>query len=115
MSLLNEQAIFLQDVAKVIAFCPTIGFIVTGGELFRTPEMQEYYFKNKLSKTQKGQHPKRLAVDLNFFRMVDGKAVPIIVASDLKEIGDFWMALDPKNDCGIRWGWDTYHFERKSS
>jgi hypothetical protein len=115
MSIISEQAVFLQDVARLLPYCASIGFIVTLGEGYRTPEHQLEYFKKKLSKTKIGQHTKRLAIDFNFFRMEENKIVPVTDAKRLSDIGKFWKSLDPKNDCGILWGWDTYHFERKSA
>jgi hypothetical protein len=38
-----EQASFLQDVIELIAFSYGKGYVVTGGELFRTTEQQQIY------------------------------------------------------------------------
>lgn len=114
MSQVSEQAVFLQDVARVIQYSASIGFILTLGEGYRTPEHQLEAFKAGFSKTKTGQHTKRLAIDFNFFRIENDKLVQITDAKRLSDIGKFWQSLDPKNDCGILWGWDTYHFERKS-
>jgi len=40
VSLVAEQAAFLLDVAKLINKATELGFVVTGGELARTPEQQ---------------------------------------------------------------------------
>jgi hypothetical protein len=40
MSLSTEQAAFLLDACKLIQFATDQGFMVTGGELARTPEQQ---------------------------------------------------------------------------
>ena len=45
MSQSDEQWEFLQDVGKLIAFAKEKGFKLTGGELWRTPEMQKIYLK----------------------------------------------------------------------
>lgn len=113
MSLVNEQAIFLQDVCKLISYACSLGFTVTGGELFRTPEQQEIYMKSGKSKNRNSQHLNRCAIDLNFIKMIDGKMTQIESVVNLKLIGDYWNSLDKKNACGIIWGWDTNHFERK--
>lgn len=39
----------------------------TGGELWRSPEQQEIYFKTGRSKTMNSNHLRRCATDLNFF------------------------------------------------
>jgi hypothetical protein len=48
-----------------------MGFVVTAGELYRSPEQQEIYHQDRRSKTMDSLHLKRLAIDLNFFK--DGK------------------------------------------
>lgn len=68
MSLVQEQAAFLLDTGKLIAYATEQGFVVTGGELWRTPEQQQVYVKTGRSKTMKSNHLRRLAIDLNFFR-----------------------------------------------
>jgi hypothetical protein len=51
MSLSQEQAAFLLDACKLITYATEQGFVVTGGELARTPEQQAIYFKTGRSKT----------------------------------------------------------------
>jgi hypothetical protein len=110
MSLNTEQAAFLLDVCKLIQYATEQGFMVTGGELTRTLEQQEFYVKTGRSKTMNSMHLKRCAIDLNFFK--DGK---IIWSKDtISPLGQFWKSLHPKN----RWGGefsnlvDCPHFER---
>jgi len=110
MSLSDEQAQFLLDACKLIEYATERGWTVTGGELFRTQEQQEIYFKQGKSKTMQSNHLRRLAIDLNFLR--DGK--PVWDKAALSELGSFWESLYPKN----RWGGnfkslpDVPHFER---
>lgn len=111
MSLVNEQAAFLDDVCKLLAKAKELGFVVTGGELYRTPEQQRIYVQTGRSQTMNSNHLRRCAIDLNFFR--NGALTYDIGA--LKPLGDYWESLDPKN----RWGgnWTTFkdvpHFERR--
>jgi len=111
VSLVDEQAGFLKDVAKLINNCFELGFVVTGGELWRTPEQQAIYLKKGLSKTSDSMHLKRCAIDLNFFK--DG--VLVGKRDLLIPVGEYWQSLNPKN----RWGGnftniiDCSHFERK--
>lgn len=110
MSLVVEQAAFLQDVCKLVQYATQQGWTVTGGELYRTPEQQEIYLKTGRSKTMASNHLKRCAIDLNFFK--DGKLVWDKV--QLAPLGSHWESLHPKN----RWGGnfkslvDVPHFER---
>ena len=45
MSLVREQCAFLRDVGKLVEFACSQGFLVTAGELYRTPEQQEILAK----------------------------------------------------------------------
>lgn len=111
MSLVQEQAEFLLDAAKLIQYASQLGFVVTGGELFRTPEQQQIYLKTGRSKTMASNHLRRCAIDLNFF--LNGKLVYDIPT--LKPIGDYWESLCPKNSWGGSWSSfkDVPHFERR--
>ena len=113
MSLVKEQAAFLLDVAKLINKATELGFVVTGGELARTPEQQAIYVKTGRSKTMNSIHLKRCAIDLNFFTK-DGKLTYDIPA--LTPVGEYWQSLEPtKNAWGGFWKSfkDVPHFERK--
>jgi len=111
-SLILEQQAFLLDVAKLIQFCAGQEWVVTGGELWRTPEQQRIYVETGRSKTMASNHLRRCAIDLNFFRngtLVYDKAA-------LQPIGDYWEGLEPKNSWGGNWSSfkDIPHFERRS-
>ena len=108
--LVAEQAVFLLDVCKLIQFATEEGWVITGGELWRSPEQQELYFKAGRSKTMNSNHLRRCAIDLNFFW--NGK---LVWDKDfIRTIGEYWESLSPKN----RWGGkfkgfvDVPHFER---
>ena len=84
MSLNTEQAAFLLDACKLVQYATEKGFMVTGGELARTPEQQAIYFKTGRSKTMKSIHLKRCAIDLNFFK--DGNDMgQAFVEEEIKE------------------------------
>jgi hypothetical protein len=92
MSLSTEQAAFLLDMCKLIQYATDQGFVVTGGELARTPEQQAIYFKTGRSKTMNSIHLKRCAIDLNFFK--DGKI--IWDKGILAPLGAYWETLHPR-------------------
>ena len=110
MSLSTEQAAFLLDACKLIQYATEQGFMVTGGELSRTPEQQAIYVKTGRSKTMNSIHLKRCAIDLNFFK--DGKI--IWNRKIIEPLGIYWENMHPTN----RWvGYfsnlvDCPHFER---
>jgi hypothetical protein len=110
MSAVTEQWEFLKDVARLINKAEGFGFVLTGGELYRTTEQQKIYFETGKSKTMNSNHLKRLAIDFNFF--INGKL--IYAKKDIQPLGDYWESLNSLN----RWGGnfksfqDTPHFER---
>lgn len=109
--MIHEQFAFLKDVCKLIGKAEELGYIVTGGELWRTLEQQEIYVKTGRSKTMNSNHLKRLAIDLNFFR--DGKSV--YDKEMLRPLGMYWESLAVGKN---RWGGnfkslvDVPHWER---
>ena len=118
MSLVAEQDIFLSDVARLISKAHDLGFQISAGEMWRTPEQQKIYFDSGRSKTMDSNHIKRLAVDLNFFK--DGKLIGD--KGTLQPIGEWWESLNPQNRWGGSWRGlvengksnfvDLPHFER---
>ena len=110
MSLVKEQAAFLLDVCRLVAYATDCGFTVTGGELWRSPEQQKIYVDTGRSKTMQSNHLRRLAIDLNFFK--NGQLIYDI--EQLRPLGQMWEQLDARN----RWGGnfkslrDVPHFER---
>lgn len=115
MSLVPQQAAFLLQVAELIQRAAELGLVVTGGELYRTPEQQALYVQAGRSATLDSQHLKRLAIDLNcFVTNPDGTLRLTYAADDLRPLGEFWESLDPANRWGGNWSSfkDTPHFER---
>ena len=110
MSLVKEQAEFLRDVCRLVEYASDTGWVVTGGELWRSPEQQAVYVKTGRSKTLQSNHLRRLAVDLNFFK--GGQLVYDV--EQIRPLGIFWENLHDRN----RWGGnfkslvDVPHFER---
>lgn len=109
MSLQNYQSIFSQNVAKLILEAYRLGYEVTLGEAYRTPEQQKIYIMKGLSKAKISNHQRRLAIDLNLFR----NGLYLDETEDYTAIGDYWTKLHPFN----RWGGhfsklkDGNHFE----
>lgn len=114
MKLVKEQSAFLLDVCKLIKFATEQGFVVTGGELARTLEMQKIYVQQGKANTMNSMHLKRCAVDLNFFTKKDGRLKLTYDVEILRPIGNYWKSLSPLNSWGGDWvsPQDTPHFER---
>lgn len=115
MSLSQQQRVFTLNVAKLIQFAFSKGIELTFGEAYRTREQQLLYVQSGKSKTMNSNHLRRLAVDFNFFK--NGNLT--YKFEDIKEIGDYWESLHPKNRWGGDWNKndikdgfiDTPHFE----
>lgn len=117
MGLVAKQSEFLLDMCKLIEKAHTLGFEVTGGELYRTKAQQQLYFMRGQSRTMNSMHLRRLAIDLNFFKQDDGELELTYDKDDMQEAGDFWESLHPDNRWGGNWTTflDTCHFERRVS
>jgi len=116
MSLVHEQSVFLMHVCELLRKATELGFLTSGGELYRTSEQQALHVKNGRSQTMSSQHMKRLAIDLNFFREgANGAADLSYDVETLRPLGQFWESLDPANRWGGNWSSfkDTPHFERR--
>lgn len=111
MSLVPEQAEFLLHAAQLIQHATAQGYVVTGGELFRTAEQQAIYVKAGRSKTMASNHLRRCAIDLNFFK----GGVLVYDVPTLRSVGEYWESLSPKNSAGMFWKSfkDVPHFERR--
>ena len=96
MSNASEQAAFLLDMCKLIQKATELGFVVTGGELYRSPEQQQIHVRAGRSKTMNSLHLSRRAVDLNFFK--DGKLC--YDKATLAPLGAYWESLNPLNSWG---------------
>lgn len=95
MTLNEKQWEFLKCVAKLIQFAEEKGFMLTGGELFRTPE-QAALNAQRGTGIRHSVHMDRLAIDLNLF--VNGQFQQTSEAH--RPLGEYWESLHPL----ARWG-----------
>lgn len=95
MSALQEE--FAQSVALLLLQAAQLGYGVTLGEAYRTPEQAAL---DELHGTgiRNSLHIQRLALDLNFFKA--GRYISD--GSKLGDIGAWWKSLGPM----YRWGGD---------
>jgi hypothetical protein len=94
------QEDFAQSAAALIARAVTMGYTVTMGEAWRTPQQAQWNADHGLGIAH-SLHIERLAIDLNFFK--DGAL--ITDGSKLAEVGAWWKTLGPN----YRWGGDFQH------
>ena len=62
----NDQAMFAQNVARLIEYIFKTGYYCTLGECWRSPEQAEIYVKQGKG-IKNSLHCQRLAIDLNLF------------------------------------------------
>lgn len=100
MSALQEE--FAQSAAKLIQQAATLGYTVTLGEAWRTPQQAALNAKAGTGVAD-SLHCDRLAIDLNFFK----NGVYVTDGSTLADIGAWWKSLGPM----YRWGGDFTHLK----
>lgn len=98
MSALQQE--FAQAAATLIQQAATLGYTVTMGEAWRTPQQAQWNADHGTGIAH-SLHIERLAIDLNFFK--DGAL--ITDGSKLADVGAWWKALGPN----YRWGGDFSH------
>lgn len=104
MSALQEQ--FAQQVANLIKKAGELGYGVTFGEAYRTPE-QAALNAAKGSGVSNSLHTERLAIDLNLFK--DGRY--ITDGEGHRELGAWWKTIGPMYRHGgdfTRADWNHY-------
>lgn len=109
-SIVNAQAEHAVRLAKLILYANKKGYIVTGGDWMRD-ERCPYGYPNSL-------HKRRLATDLNLFKVVGNRKYYLQKTEQYKFLGDYWESL--KGDLAQysvpRWGGhfdDGNHFESR--
>lgn len=95
MSRLQEE--FAQSVANLIKKACELGYGVTLGEAWRSPEQAALNAKNG-SGISNSLHTERLAIDLNLFK----NGVYITDDRGHRELGTWWKSLGK----AYRWGGD---------
>lgn len=95
MKLQERQSLFVRLVARLIDRATALGYELTFGEAWRTPE-QCALNAAKGTGISDSLHPDRLAIDLNLFK--DGAFLKDTESH--RALGEWWEQLHP--DC--RWG-----------
>lgn len=99
MTLLQKQFVFASLVPLLIKKALELGFTVTLGECYRSPE--EAARLSKLGKGISGSlHTSKLAIDINLFR--DGKYLTDSEAH--RQLGTYWETLSAGKDFVCAWG-----------
>ena len=88
MTLGQKQRRFPVLIARLVLHAESLGYELTYGEAWRTPEMVAIYAKRGTG-SERSLHPDRLAVDFNLFR--DG--VWLKQTEDHRPLGEFWESL----------------------
>lgn len=106
-SLSSKQQKFAFLVGKLILQAYEMGYGVSFGECYRTPEQAALNAAKGIG-IKNSLHGIRLAVDINLFK--DGKY--LARSEDYKILGEWWEAQDPECAWGGRFN-DGNHFSLK--
>lgn len=108
MTLQQKQAIFAQNLARLIVYVDTIGMTCTIGEVMRTPEQAQIYAQKGIG-IKDSLHCKKLAVDMFLFNDA-GKYLEDF--KSYEQLGTYWKSLNINNRWGGDWKKkDLVHFE----
>lgn len=104
MTLREKQSVFAALVAALIQHAFAMGFEVTLGEAYRSPEEAARLAKLGLG-IKSSLHTVKLAIDLNLFQ--DGKY--LASGEEHKPLGEWWELQNPLCSWGGRFG-DPNHY-----
>ena len=104
MSLSEKQQKFVLLICSLIEWADKVGYKVTFGEAYRTPE-QAALNAEKGTGISNSLHTIRLAIDLNLFK----NGVYLTATEDYQLAGEYWEGLDPECAWGGRFN-DGNHF-----
>lgn len=90
MKLSEKQQLFAELAARLILKANEMGYRVTLGEAYRTPEQAAW--NAKMGKgIANSLHTQRLAIDLNLFKC----GIYLTASEDYKPLGDWWVQQHP--------------------
>ena len=98
MNLREKQSIFVELVAQLILKALSLGYELTFGETYRSPEEAARLARLGLG-IKKSLHTHKLAIDLNLFK--NGKYLRN--TEDHKPLGEFWESLST-SEYTCHWG-----------
>lgn len=108
MKIQQKQAIFAQNVAKLINYIFEQGYSCSLGETWRSAEQAEIYAKQGKG-ILNSLHCKKLAIDINLF---DAAGQYLSDSKHYKDLAVYWDSLHPHNRSGINFKRvDGNHFE----
>lgn len=96
MTLLEKQATFAILVARLVLKANEMGYHLTYGEAWRSPEQMRINAQ-KGTGTLNSLHGERLAIDVNLY---DSQWKYLALSEDHRLLGEWWEAQDPM----CRWG-----------
>ena len=98
MTLREKQSAFVVLISRLIQRADQLGYELTFGEVYRTPEQAALNAKHGVG-IANSLHTKRLAVDFNLFQ----KGIWLNRSEDFKPLGEYWESLSTA-DLKCCWG-----------
>ena len=95
MTLGAKQRLFTQLVARLIAHAYESGYGLTFGDAYRDPRTYGEFGDTKEGTygRSKSNHKRRLAIDFNLFKSVNGEMVYMTSSEAYTELGEYWESL----------------------
>lgn len=110
MTLRQQQALFAQQLARLIDHIYANGYTCSLGEAYRTPEQARLNAQKGIG-IARSLHTDRLAIDINLF---DSTGKFITDTKGHEWLGIYWESLDTQNRWGGRFSRpDGNHYERR--
>jgi hypothetical protein len=100
----DQQVVFARLVPRLIEQAFVLGYEVTGGEWWRTPEQAAWNAAHGIG-IKNSLHRRRMAIDLNLFK----NGVLLTKSEDYRPLGEWWEGQHPLARWGGRFG-DGNHF-----
>lgn len=100
MNLGAKQRLFAKLIAELILWAYEQGYAVTFGDAYRDPRLFGEIGEKKGYGRSKSNHKRRLAVDLNLFKNVNGNWLYCTNTEDHTPLGKKWESMNSM----CRWG-----------
>ena len=109
MTLGDKQRLFTRLIAQLISFAYDKGYAFSFGDAYRDPRSHGSWGEKGVYGRGNSNHKRRLAVDFNLFKEINGQMVYQTESSAYTEIGEYWESLHGLCSWGGRFN-DGNHF-----
>jgi len=111
MTIGDKQRLFTLLISKLITFAYEQGYALTVGDAYRDPRSHGPWGTEKEGTygRRNSNHKRRLAMDFNLFKYINGEMVYQRTSESYEELGKYWESLHELCSWGGRFQ-DGNHF-----